>query len=173
VHALGSRLNVGKRVGHAHRASRDGRSYVKKGNADGAAAAFVDSDVPTECRCEFFALTVVLHRTSVGFGVGEYFACRINNGGACAGGLAFLRSDVLQSVLVIGLDSVCEQACLRGQAPLNFIAQRRFPGPADGDVQCDCRHQDHARKHQQQLEEDPVGHFGASKRYPAPRTVFR
>ena len=50
---------------------------------------------------------------------------------------------------------------------------RPIPGAADGEIEGHCGHRDHQGKGGQQLKENPISHLGASKRYPAPRTVLR
>jgi hypothetical protein len=63
-----------------------------------------------------------------------------------------------------GFDAVGEQEGLLREIALNLGSQRRFPGTAQGEIKnkgCDGYHDD---KSSQQLEENAILHFGASKR---------
>ncbi len=173
VDTLRGGFDVGERIGHANRASRDGRGDVQKRNADGVTAALIHTDVAAERRGELLATAVVFHGGRIGFGIGQHLAGRIDDGGARAGGLTFLGSDVLQGVLAVDFDAIREQAGFGGEATLDLVAQRVFPGTPDGNVERDCSDQNYQGEGEQELEENPVGHFGTSKRYPAPRTVLR
>ena len=97
----------------------------------------------------------------------------VNDGGASTGGLAFLRNDVLQGALAVGVDAVREHHRLLPEIALDLLAERGLPRMADGEVEGHRGRRDHQREGHQQFEKDSIPHFGASKRYPAPRTVLR
>ena len=162
--APGSGFDVGERIGEADGTSGDGGGDVEERNADGVAAAFVDADVSVEGSLEFLAGAMVFHGSGIGFRVGEHLAGGIDDGGASTGGQGFLRSDVLDRVLVIDFDAVGEQAGAGGEAALDLVAQGTFPDAADGDVHGDRGNNNDERRGREHLEEDAISHLGASKR---------
>ena len=128
------------------------------------ATAFVDPDVAGQGGDKFLATAMIFHAGGIGFGVGEHLAGGIDDGGASAGRERFLRGDVLDRMLTVDFDAVGEQADSRGEATLDLVAQRAFPDSPDSNVHGDGGHDHNQRRGGQHLEEDPVSHFGASKR---------
>ncbi|OLC96733.1 MAG: hypothetical protein AUH86_09075 [Acidobacteria bacterium 13_1_40CM_4_58_4] len=117
---------------------------------------------------------VVFHGGGVGLGVSQNLALHVNDGGACPGRLSFLRNNIPQGVLAaVAVDAVGEHGRLLPEIALDFLAERALPGAADGKVEGHCGRRDHQREGRQQFEKNAIPHFGASKRYPAPRTVLR
>ena len=107
---------------------------------------------------EFLAGGVVLHGGGIGFGVGEDFAGGVDDGGAGAGGLAFLRGDFGERVGAVGLDAVREEKSLLSEVALDLGAERGFPGAADHDVENGGGGGDDDQEDGEQLEEDAVLH---------------
>src|ERR1700751_4695696 len=77
----------------------------------------------------------------------------------------------------VDIDTMGKQPGLLLQAALNLGAQRRLPRVAQHHVKNGGRSGDDNQEDREHFEEDAVLqfllYFGDSKRYPAPRTVFR
>src|SRR4051812_27308499 len=78
---------------------------------------------------------------------------------------------------VVDLHAVRKQQSLLREVAIDFRSQRGFPCAPQHDVKHGGRGGDNNQENGEQLEEDAVLqfllYFGTSKRYPAPRTVFR
>ena len=166
-------FDIGKWIGQAHCASGYRSGDIEKWNAESGAAALVRASFAGEGGGEFLAGGVVLHGGGIGFGIGENFSGGIDDGGAGAGGMAFLGGDFSESVGAVGFDAVGEQECLLREVALNLGAQRGFPGAADHDIENGGGGGDHDQENGEEFEEDAVlhvssirlvRHFGDSKR---------
>ena len=60
--------------------------------------------------------------------------------------------------------AVCEQRSFLGKVALDLLAQRLFPGAANGEIDGDYRCGDHKDEDREQLEENSAPHFGTSNR---------
>src|SRR5438094_323692 len=107
------------------------------------------------------------------FGVSQNLALRIDNRGPGACGLPLLRHNFLEVVLPVGVNPVREHYSFLTKIALYFLAKRSFPRAANGKIKGCGGRGNNEHEGSQQLEENPIPHFGASKRYPAPRTVLR
>ena len=153
-----NRFDVGKWVGEAHGATRNGGGHVEKRDPQRRAATFVGARLTGEGGGELRASGVVLHAGGIGFRVGEHFAGGVDDGGAGARRLTFLSSDFSERMGAVDFDAVREQQSLLGEVALDFRAKRAFPCAAQHDVQNAGRGADHDQKDGQQLEENPVLH---------------
>ena len=91
------------------------------------AGALIDSDVSIQSRYELCPVRMILHRVRIGFRVGQHFAGRIDDRRARARGLGYLRSDVRQFVLAVGINPLSKNQRFLGEVALNLLSQRAFP----------------------------------------------
>src|SRR5204862_5742209 len=123
---------------------------------------------------EFRTPSMVLHGLRIGLRVGQHLTGSLDDGYSRIGGFGGPGNKVEQIRIPGVLYLVRKEFGFLSQGNLDFSPKRIFPGRADGKV-----NNDSSRNHQKQcisrkLEEDAAPHcLGASKRYPAPRTVFR
>jgi hypothetical protein len=115
-------------------------------------------------RHELFAAGVVLHGRWVSLGIRQHLAVGIDNGGPSPGGQSFLSRDLCQRMASIYIHTVREQDCFLGKVALDLLAQRLFPGAANGKIQGDHGRCDHENKDREQLEKNSAPHFGTSNR---------
>ena len=121
---------------------------------------------------------MVFHLRRIRFRICEDFARCVNHGRTRSRRQPFLGGNFGERVRVVDFDPVSKEQCLLFKIALDLRAQRSFPGVAQHHVKNSGRSGDDDQKDGEQLEEDAVlqfllYYFGASKRYPAPRTVFR
>ena len=101
-------LDIGERIGETHRASGDGHSDIKKWDAERSAAAFVLPVLPASAATNSGRVGVILHVPGrIRFGIGEHFSGRVDDGGARARRLAFLRRDFREGVRTRSLSTRC------------------------------------------------------------------
>ena len=64
----------------------------------------------------------------------------------------------------IGVYAVCEEGSFLGKVALDLLAQRFFPGAANGEIDRDHGCGNHENKDRQQLEKNSAAHLGTSNR---------
>ena len=166
-------FDFGQRIGEAHGSPRNRRGHIQERHGQCVALAFVEPDVSGQGGGKLLAVCVVFHRARIGLGIGQHFAGGIDDRSSGPGCLALLRSDVGQGVLPVVLHAVSEHLDLLRQVAFDLLPQGALPYFLDSPIQSHRGDGDHHQKHEHQLEEDATSQRGTSKRYPAPRTVFR
>ena len=151
-------FDIGKWIGKAHCAPRYRSGYIEKRYVESSAATLVRARLAGEGGDEFLASGVVLHRSGIGFGVGQNFSGSVDDGGAGAGGKTFLSGNFQQGVGAIGFDAMGEQESLLGKVALNFGAERGFPCAAQHHVENGGSGCDHNHKNGEEFEENAVLH---------------
>src|SRR5438876_10262385 len=173
AHATQGCLDVRERICEPHRASLDRRGDIKKRNANSAALPDIAADLAPQGSGKFWRADVVFRGRRRRFGVSQNLALRIDNRGPRACGLPLLRHNILEVICAVGVNPVREHYRFLTQIALYYLAKRSFPRAANGKVKGCSSRGNNEHEGSQQLEENPIPHFGASKRYPAPRTVLR
>ena len=107
---------------------------------------------------------MVFHADGVRLGIGQDLAGGIDDSDARAGGLRFLSGDIGERVAAVGFDAVGEKLGFLDEVAFDLCAQGSLPGAADHDIENYGGGDDDDQKGRQQLEENPVCHFGSSKR---------
>src|ERR1700722_12142355 len=156
-----NRLNVGKRIGEADRASGNRSGDEEKRNSQRGATAFIHSGFTGEGGGELCGRAFVLYARRIGFGVSQDIAGRIDDSGAGSGGLAFLRGNFRERVSVVGFDTTGEEQSFLGEVTFNLGAQRGFPGAAQDEIHGEGGGGDDEQEDRQQLEENAVLHVYA------------
>src|ERR1019366_730906 len=166
--------NGRQRVRQPDSTSRKGYGFVKKIDSHSVGGASRGTHLSLQRGGKFRACGVVLHRGWVGLRVSQHLAAGINDGGALVGFACRLFRNFWQGFAGRGRNSRGKQEGLLAQRAFYFAAQHSFPGSLDQHI-----HRKRARRNQyqgggEQLKKNAAFHsFGTSKRYPAPRTVFR
>src|SRR5438270_6309974 len=131
------------------------------------------SNVTMKGSDELGATGMVFHGAGIGFRIGQYLAFVVDDRGPRSSGKARLRSNFWKTVQPVGFNSLGKQRGLLREITLDLRRERGFPCPSDRDIERNRGGDDHDYESCHQLYKDSAPHLGTSKRYPAPRTVFR
>src|SRR5205823_580190 len=111
---------------------------------------------------KFWSAGLVFHDGGRRFRVSQNFALRINHCSPGACGLPLLRHNFLEVVLPVGVNPVREHYSFLTKIALYFLAKRSFPRAANGKIKGCGGRGNNEHEGSQQLEENPIPHFGAS-----------
>ena len=167
-------LQHGKRIGHANRPAGDRRSDVEKRNSQGLAACgslahLALQGAANSGRAAWFSMvSAVASESARTLPERSMTVARAPSRFASSAGYAGNGSR--WSIR----DARGEHRRFLAQRGLNLAAQHVFPGFVNQHIHRHCADGDDQQRRDEQLDEDATLHsLGTSKRYPAPRTVFR